>query len=156
MQTIQVKASEVRAAVNRAAQVSVEWQAACCEIARIPAVHKRWRELNLNLTGLEVEFHEGLPYTVNDAEQNAGLGRLRLWSCFAGWTLKLFDLPGGVACRYNTVRVDWYGHGPSVCWDGMRRETRCEFIYALLAHLGGYAGYEEALAEAGIVYDSGA
>lgn len=154
METVTVKRSEVEAAIARVTQLSDEWQAGCCEVARIPAVQARWRELNPNLTGLEVEFHPGLPYERHTPEQNQAIGENRLWSMYVGWTLKLFDLEGGVGSRYNTVRADWYSHGPSVCWDGMRRSTKCQFIYALTCAGCGYiTGHEDVLADAHVEYD---
>ncbi len=157
LETIQVKESEVRAAVARAGEIADGWQAACCEIARLPQILQRLRELNPNLSGLDVEVHAGLTYHNLPPEENRAIGEARLWSMYAGYQLKLFKLDDHVGAYYNRVGDEGYNHDPSRCWDGMRRSLHGHMcVWALLARVGGLIDADDPhLKEAHVEYVPG-
>lgn len=131
MKTIKIKMKTLLRAIALAEERSNDWQAQCLEIAMIPAIADRWRELNPGFgTGLVVEFHPGNKFTV-------GVGFPIDCKALAGYTLCLMKLEGSPPYMWNRVRSEWYSHSASTCWNGMGRETICRFIEQLrMAALG--------------------
>jgi hypothetical protein len=129
MRTIAVSLKTIRAAIARAEKLSSDWQAQCCEIALIPAIAKRWAELNTNhFQNVHLDRHEGEPHLDYTPEQNHAV---KDWSAFAGYVLRYSSDPSISNWGWNSVRSDCYGHSPCTAWDGMRRETVSQFLHDL-------------------------
>lgn len=116
MRKIKVSLSNLQKAVSRAASVSDGWQAVCLEILLLPNVNKRWREVS-GYPNMLLERHNGAFYTTGLATQQ----EIPDWSVYAGYTLQF-----NAGLHWNVVGEGTergYSHGPSRCWDGVRRET---------------------------------
>jgi hypothetical protein len=148
---IKVKLSAIRQAIKRAKLVSDDWQAECCEILSIPAIAKRWQELNPNLRGLRIWRVAGQPYRFESREINIARCDAKQWGQIAGYVLVLFSTADG-DCSWNSVRPDYYGHSASTAWDGVRRDTVSQFVLDLrmLAYGHDHAEIRNHLASAGI------
>jgi len=126
MRTLKVKASTIGKAAARAKVTSDDWQAVLVEILLVPQVYKRWQTLNADrFDALLITRHPGQKPT-GTREDNLARCAAKSWAQYAGYTLS-----GIGGYRWNSVTDDWYGHAPSCCWDGVRRETRSFFIEAL-------------------------
>ncbi len=134
LKVLTVKASQIAKAMERAEQYDRDWQAKCCEIARIPAIARRFATLNRpRFPNAHVEFHNpgkavGLRWKDLAPESRDLVSSNREWARVYGWTFK-YGLEG--VC-WNSVRDDYYGHNASCAWDGIRRETQYhEFLQVL-------------------------
>ena len=135
MRTIKVSIARLRAAIERAEQVSDDWQAQCCEIALIPQIARRYAELNDRFPAVAVKRHEGKPHKGMTRDDNLAVPD---WSVYAGYVLNY----GIDNYRWNSVSTDHYGHSPSTCWSGMGRETVSQFIHDLRMLALGYSHTE--------------
>jgi hypothetical protein len=153
MRKIRVKLSSILRAIERAKTISDDWQAECCEILLIPAVAKRWQELNANFAGLHVKRIDGAPYAFTCREDNQARCEAKRWREVAGYVLVLFTGDSGDYC-WNGVRDDYYGHSASTAWDGIRRDTISSFAHDLrtLAYGHRHPDYDRALARAGVEF----
>ena len=132
MRTIKVSLTTLRDAIARAHAVSDDWQAECCEIALIPAVAKRYAELNApRLPAVAVIRHDGRHCIGMTPDDNRAVAD---WAEFTGYTLGY----GLEVARWNSVRSDYYSHSPSTCWNGMSRETVSQFVHDLRMVAIGY------------------
>jgi hypothetical protein len=128
MQTIKVRLSAVRRAVTQAHQAHGDWQAEHLEILLLPQVYRRWQEVNRpHFSEPTITRHPGFRWT--DGREAAA--QVTDWSIYAGYTFTY----GPTNWRWNSVTTDWYGHAPSVTWDGVRRETYHSFVEDLRAVL---------------------
>jgi hypothetical protein len=116
--------SDVKAAIERAANRDQDWQAAMCEIAMLPAVEQAWRAKN-NGQALAVRRIDGIPHKGFEIPDNRARGDARRWAEVGGYILYL---SAGAGYTYNDVRPDWYSHSASVTWDGCGRSTYCRVI----------------------------
>ncbi len=134
MKTLTISLKTIRAALARAAAVSDDWQAECCEIAMIPAVARRLAELNTrHFPRLTMTRHEGKPHQNMRPEDNLAV---KDWTVYAGYVLLYNASPPGPFMGWNAVRADYYSHSPGTAWNGLRREAISEFIHDLrmIAH----------------------
>ena len=136
MRTIRVSLKTIRAAIARAQTVSDDWQAQLCEIALIPAVAKRWKELNSRLPGLAITRHDGAPHIGMTPYDNRAVTD---WTVYAGYVLIYFPESGK---GWNSVRDNYYCHSPSSAWNGIRRETVSQFLEDLRMVALGYTNPE--------------
>lgn len=134
MRTIKIKLSAIQEAIEAAHAVSDDWQAECLEILRIPAIAKRWRELNPRFPAVEIRRHDGAPHKGFQPDDNRAIGERNRWSEYAGYVFT-YGLEG---CGWNSVKDDYYGHSPSSAWNGCGRETICRFAEALRMFALGY------------------
>lgn len=153
MRTITIKHAEVKKAFERAADISSDWQAELCELLLTPKIAKRFSELNIGRLGLKVERHDGEPHKDQQPEDNLKIGERKGWASYAGYTLVLFECMEG-KLAWNSVREDYYGHAPSTCWDGVRRETIHQFLEAIrmLYYGHNHPEYHRVLTAAGVRY----
>lgn len=128
MRTITVSMRTILRAVRESRSVSDDWQGAILEILRVPAIAKRWRELNPRYRGLELVRHAGLPMVGGWREL---AGDNPDWASFAGYTLIYDRFDNGRVYGWNSVRSDYYAHSASTAWNGVRRETIHRFAESL-------------------------
>lgn len=135
MKLLKVKASEIKQAIDKAKLLSDDWQAEIIEIILIPKVYARWKEINLDrlYRDFTITRHDGLkPW--GDREENLKRCNDKTWESFFGYTLS-WTYPSSSSSAldtyWNRVSADHYGHSPSVCWDGIRRETYSAFVEEL-------------------------
>lgn len=153
MRAIKLKLSAVLRAIQRAKSVTDDWQAECCEILMIPAIAKRWQELNARLgNGLRIERIDGLRYSFVSREDNQARCDADGWAEVAGYSLILMQLENGYCSRWNSVQRSYYCHSASTAWDGVRRETISQFVDDLrnMAHGWDDGDKRRRLAAAGI------
>ena len=124
--TITVKASQIKAAIACANKISDDWQAELIEVLLIPNVYNRWQKVNGHARYV-VNRHDGQPHKGYKREDNLTVGELNAWDTIAGYTMQY----NGLGWGWNSVRTDYYGHGPSTTWDGIRRETYHSFLESL-------------------------
>lgn len=117
LRPITVRMTAVAKAIAKANAISSDWQAELCEIALLPNVYKRWRQINGDRYTLA--RIDGLPHIHHSREQNLAIGQSETWDRYAGYVL---------GPSWNSVRPDWFSHGPSCAWNGMRRDTYSRFI----------------------------
>lgn len=149
MRTITVSLRTVRRAMREAGPITDDWQGAILEILRIPAIAKRWRELNPRYRGLEVVRHAGLPWSKGWRELP---GANPDCTVFAGYTLVFDRFDDGKVYGWNSVRSDYYAHSAGTAWDGVRRETIHRFAESLwmIALDHDHPDHRATLARAGI------
>lgn len=120
---IDVMASEVHKAEEKAREVFDDWQAQVIEILLIPAVYDRWLAVNRRVYAEpSVTRIDGLSRKGKTREDNRNTSD---WSVFAGY---VFSEWNGIAYEGSG-----YSHGPSRCWDGLRRNSFHSFIDHLRA-----------------------
>jgi hypothetical protein len=125
MHKIKVRFSDLDKAAKKAKAVSDDWQAIVLEILLIPNVNKRWKQLNKRYPAMELSKHAGEKYPQGLALRQ----EVPDWAVYAGYTLMFSE---GLA--WNSVQEGTeygFAHGPSRCWDGIRRETYHDFAYQL-------------------------
>ena len=138
MQRIKISIRTIKAAIARANAMFDDWQAECCEIAMIPAIAKRYAELNRD------RFQHGVAVICHPGKCHKGMTRddnlaVKDWTEYAGYVLHY--APNGAYLgpwSWNAVKPDYYCHSPSTTWDGMRRETVSQFIHDLRMLALGY------------------
>jgi hypothetical protein len=136
MRTVTVSLRALQRALKAAKSSSDDWQAECCEIALIPAVAKRWAELNADrFQNVHLDRYEGKPHIGMLPDGNRAVAD---WSEYAGYVLHYSADPSISNWGWNSVRQEYYGHSPSTAWDGMRRETISQFIHDLRMVALGY------------------
>lgn len=116
--------SEIRAAIERAAEHDQDWQAAMCEIAMLPVVEQAWRAKNKG-QALAVVRVDGIPHKGFEREDNLERGNANKWAEVGGYILYLHE---DLEYTYNDVRPDWYSHSAAVTWDGCGRSTYCQVL----------------------------
>lgn len=130
MKLVKVKASEIKQAIERTHLLSDDWQAELIEIILIPKVYARWKEINLNklYRDFTITRHDGLK-PLGDREENLKRCNEKTWESFVGYVLSwTYPVGSTTPIYWNRVTKDHYGHSPSVCWDGLRRETLSSFV----------------------------
>lgn len=134
---IRVRASDVVRAITRAQAQFDDWQAECLEIALLPAVYRRWQAANRDrYPDIHLRRVPGQPYRSRPRAEAERICQEQGWLAYAGYELHLL---AGETYAWNRARADYYGHSPATAWNGMGRETFCNFIedirqvvYALL------------------------
>lgn len=116
--------SEIKAALERAADRDQDWQAAMCEIAMLPAVEAAWRAKN-NGQALAVQRVDGIPHKGFEREDNRARGDAKKWAEVSGYILYVHE---DLEYTYNDVRDGWYSHSAAVTWDGCGRSSYCRVI----------------------------
>lgn len=117
-----IKIADLERAVGRAERMFGRdcWQAACLEIALLPAVYRRLKALN---SGLVITRHGGETDEAMTVDERRAVSD---WSRFAGYTFAA----GGV--EWNRVVETSYAHHPAATWTGMTRELKTHFVLDLL------------------------
>jgi hypothetical protein len=122
-----VKESEIHEAVERANALFDEWQARAIEVILIPHVYVYW--CGIQRSPWRIERVPGKEYKAHTREQNLEIGERNGWGEYAGY--HVYRDFGEVQLPWNGIRDDWYSHSAGTAWDGLRRETICEFAYEL-------------------------
>lgn len=123
---IRVRASDVVRAITRAQAQTDDWQAECLEIALLPAINRRWRAANRDrYPDIHLQRVPGQPYRQMTREDAERICQERGWLAYSGYELYLL---AGETYAWNRARADYYGHSPATAWNGMGRETYCQFI----------------------------
>ncbi len=144
--TVTVKASQVAAAIHRARTVDYCFQACVCEIAVLPRVAKLYREVNRDrMPHAHIIAHRP-PKEVrldweniaNDTRAKLSLTETKAWARVPGWTFE-YGVEGLV---WNRIGDECYSHNAANTYDGMRRETICQFIYDLYCQVSRMIGRE--------------
>jgi len=136
MQTITLTEARAQRAFTAARAISGEWQAECLELLRIPAIRRRWQQLNsIRLPfPIRIDYHPGKHSVGMTREQNLAVPD---WSVYAGYVFS-YGWPDRPEYGWNRVRPDWFSHSPSCAWEGVRRETVHRFLEAIRYTLTGY------------------
>ena len=141
MRTIRLSIQTINRAIAKAQTQSDDWQAECCEILLIPAIAKRWRELNTRFPGVHLVRHDGMPHRGFQPSGNQAIGERDGWAEFAGYCLRYSDTIEGYG--WNSVRSNYYAHSPSCAWNGVTRETICRFVESIRAIANGHNWHED-------------
>ena len=126
LRRVEIRVSEVLAAARR----EREWNpngvnAPALGVLLHRKVYRRWQQVNRQL-------HPAPSIERIRGEKPPENGRgIEDWTRFRGYVLR-FREDEGMFSAWNSVRADYYSHSAGTTWDGIRRETFCSFVDALL------------------------
>jgi hypothetical protein len=154
LSVLTVRTDDIQRAIERARAITDDWQAECLEILLIPALAKRWQELNPNMPNVVIRRHVGEPYKGMTPDDNR---QVEDWSRFAGYVFSygFHDAPnyGWNAVGHGARKG--YSHSAGSAWNGVGRETIHRWVEALRIIVSGYDHPQEreVLERAGIVLE---